>query len=467
MRDENLEDRGRRSPSIATFFSFLWPGLGQWYAGKGRSAVIFALPVVAVALVVLVQVMGGAASVIVSLFEPSTALTILVLIGLLGLWRLISMADALTGTERGRSWRQPAPLAIFGGLALVVVVVHGVAASWAWSFYDAGSHIFVAQEGPDVVVPDPVSPSASSPTSGYVASPAATPETRDSRINFLLTGIDSSSIRSHALTDTLLVVSVDPETGKVAMVSFPRDIARFPLSNGKTFTGKINGLMTYAKNHKKEFPDGGLPTLVKELGFLLGIPIHYYAAVDLEGFSKMIDRVGGVTIDNPRDINDPAYGGWTDGRRIGFHLTKGKHKLNGQTALAYVRSRKGAGDSDFSRARRQQQLLVALEKKLTDPKMLPKLPDILHDAKDTLVTNFPPDRLGDMLKISEKVDEKNITRKVLNSITTRPPLSQTGGIYMLKLDMKKLAKLSVDLFGEDSRYYVAPAATSPSPSVAP
>ena len=193
MRDEITEDRGRRSPSIATFFSFLWPGLGQWYAGKGRSAVIFALPVLAVALVVLVQVMGGAASVLVSLFEPSTALTILVLIGLLGLWRLISMADALTGTERGRSWRQPAPLAIFGGLALVVVVVHGVAASWAWSFYDAGSHIFVAQEGPDVVVTDPVSPSASSPTSGYVASPAATPETRESRINVLLTGIDSSS----------------------------------------------------------------------------------------------------------------------------------------------------------------------------------------------------------------------------------------------------------------------------------
>jgi LCP family protein required for cell wall assembly len=462
-----MEDRGRRSPSIATFFSFLWPGLGQWYAGKGRSAVIFALPVLAVALVVLVQVMGGAASVLVSLFEPSTALTILVLIGLLGLWRLISMADALTGTERGRSWRQPAPLAIFGALALVVVVVHGVAASWAWSFYDAGSHIFVAQEGPDVAGPDLGSPSASSPTSGYVATPVATPETRESRINFLLTGIDSSSTRSHALTDTLLVVSVDPETGKVAMVSFPRDIARFPLSNGKTFTGKINGLMTYAKNHKKEFPDGGLPTLVKELGFLLGIPIHYYAAVDLEGFSKMIDRVGGVTIDNPRDINDPGYGGWTDGRRIGFHLSKGKHKLNGQTALAYVRSRKGAGDSDFSRARRQQQLLVALEKKLTDPKMLPKLPDILHDAKDTLVTNFPPDRLGDMLEISQKVDEKNITRKVLNSITTRPPLSTTGGLYILKLDMKKLAKLSVDLFGEDSRYYVAPAVTSPSPSLAP
>ena len=249
------------------------------------------------------------------------------------------------------------------------------------------------------------------------------------------------------------------------MVSFPRDIARFPLSDGRTFVGKINGLMTYANNHKKEFPDGGIPTLVKELGFLLGIPIHYYAAVDLEGFSKMIDRVGGVTIDNPRAIDDPFYGGWTD-KRVGFHLTKGKHKLDGETALAYVRSRKGAGDSDFSRARRQQQLLVALEQKLTDPSMLPKLPDILNDAKDALVTNFPPDRLGDMLDVAQKVDDKNITRKVLNSITTRPPLNTTGGIYLLKLDMKKLAKLSVDLFGEDSRYYVPPAAAGASGSPA-
>jgi polyisoprenyl-teichoic acid--peptidoglycan teichoic acid transferase len=465
LRDGYTGVRRRRSPILATFLSFLWPGLGQWYAGSGRSAVIFALPVVAVAAVVLVQVLSGPTSVVVSLFDPTTALTILVLIGLLGLWRLISMGDAMTGAERDRSWRQPRPLAAFAGLALVVVVVHVAAANLAWSFYDAGSHIFVAQEGPDLTV----QPSASSPTSGYVASPAATPETRESRINFLLTGIDSSATRNHSLTDTLLVVSVDPETGKVAMVSFPRDIARFPLSNGKTFVGKINGLMTYAKNHKKEFPDGGLPTLVKELGFLIGVPIHYYAAVDLEGFSKMIDRVGGVTINNPKAINDPVYGGWTDGR-IGFRLSKGKHKLDGQEALAYVRSRKGIGESDFSRARRQQQLLIALEEKLTDPAMLPKLPDILNDAKDTLITNFPADRLGDMLKISERVDEKNITRKVLNApYSNRPPLSTTGGLYILKLDMKRLAKLSVDLFGEDSRYYVPPVApsASPSPSTAP
>ena len=257
-------------------------------------------------------------------------------------------------------------MAIFAGLALVVVVTHVAAAGWVWRFYDAGSHIFVAQEGPDVGGPTP-DPSATSPTSGYVASPAATPETRESRINFLLTGIDSSETRTHALTDTLMVVSVDPETGKVAMVSFPRDIARFPLSNGKTFVGKINGLMTYANNHKKEFPDGG--------------------AADARQGARLPARDPDplLRVRGPRRLlEDDRPGRWGHDRQpaghrrsllrrldrrsaVGFHLTKGKHKLDGETALAYVRSRKGVGDSDFSRARRQQQLLVALEQKLTDP----------------------------------------------------------------------------------------------------
>ncbi len=110
------------------------------------------------------------------------------------------------------------------------------------------------------------------------------------------------------------------------MLSFPRDLSNLPLWNGKTYPDKINSLMTYAQGHKKEFPDGGLPTLMKELGFLLGVPMHYYAAVDLAGFVKMVDLVGGVTIDNPRVIDDPGYGGWTNGHPIGFHLSPGRHQ---------------------------------------------------------------------------------------------------------------------------------------------
>jgi LCP family protein required for cell wall assembly len=416
-----------------------------------------------VAVVFGLQLLAGPAQFAIGLLTPSTALTVVILIGLLGAWRLVSMVSAVGAAGGHGAWRRPTPLATFGVLALAVIVVHAGAASVAWSFYRAGSEIFVADIGPDSTP----GPSASGVAGDFVATPAAEPETAQSRINFLLTGIDSSEHRDHALTDTLLVVSVDPASGKVSMVSFPRDIAWFKLSNGKTYRGKINSLMTYAQAHPDEFPDGGLPTLVKELGHLLGVPIHYYAAVDLAGFSTMIDRVGGVTIKNETVINDPSYGGWTDGR-IGFRLAKGTHTLDGPTALAYVRSRRTVGDNDFGRARRQQQLLVALQRKLTDPAMIPHLPGILSDAEDTVRTNFPSERLSEMLEIGQRLDEAQIERVVLGPpYALHPPTEETGGIYILRLEMDRLAKLSVKLFGDDSSYSSTGSSTEAEAPAAP
>ncbi len=235
------------------------------------------------------------------------------------------------------------------------------------------------------------------------------------------------------------------------MISLPRDIANFELYDGRTFTGKINSLMTWARNHPKEFPDGPFPTLMNEIGYLIGVPIHYYAALDLQGFRRMVDEVGGVTVDNPRAINDPRYE-WLDGT-WGFSLPAGTVNLDGREALAYARSRQGAGDSDFSRARRQQQLLVALRNKLTKPEMLTNLPGIINVAGDTIRTNIPAGRLDDLIKLGRKIKGADIERYVLGPpYSSHPPNAETGGFYTLKLDMSKMAKLSRQLFGDDSRY---------------
>ena len=180
--------------------------------------------------------------------------------------------------------------------------------------------------------------------------------------------------------------------------------------------------------------------------------------MDLAGFERMISAVGGITVDNPKAINDPAYGGWTDGRPIGFRLSAGIHKLDGPTALAYVRSRKGAGDNDFNRARRQQQVIVALGKKLSDPAMLPRLPEILAAAKNTVRTNVPPDQLEQLLDVAGAVRDDGIRKVVLG-----PPYAERvddPSIYLLKLVQSRLEKLSIDLFGSDSRY-APPAGLTP------
>ncbi len=442
-----------RSTTVAAFLSFLWPGAGQWYRGRRRAALLYAFPVVVVALVGIAQVVSGLSDLALELFAPSFSLTVLVLIILLALWRLLSMVDAFTPSG---GWRAITgrTAGIFGALALVVVLVHGVAAWYAWSFYSAGTRIFVVDPGIE-------SATGSGGPGPLVATPNSTPATPTSRINVLLTGIDSAAGRAHALNDTLILASIDPLTRNVAMLSFPRDLANFPLWKGGRFTGKINSLMTYAGNHKTEFPAGPLPSLIKELGYLAGVPIHYYAAVDLDGFRHLIDKVGGVDVDNPRAIDDPTYGGWTDKRPIGFFLSAGVHHLDGQTALAYVRSRKGAGDSDFSRARRQQQLLVALVRKLATPAMLPRLPDLLTIAGDTVRTNFPADRLSEMIRLSRDVPDNSITQVVLGPPYAQRP-ANPGSTYTLEIDFARLAALSVKLFGAESAYAgLAPGASPP------
>jgi len=462
-----VRSRSGRHPSasLAVFLSFLWPGWGQWYLGRPRAAIGQAALAAIATLIVAFAFRDGLQALAARLFVPSFSLSLLGLVGVLAFLRVFSMVDA---------WRRVVPLgragrsratAVLAPLVAVILASHGAAAYLTWAFYDAGSRIFVGQAPPAAAPSTPSPPQASgripptiAPVDDFLATPDATPENEKARITILFTGIDSGADRQHALTDTLLIVSIDPETGQVAMVSFPRDIAEFPLYDGRTYTGKINSLMTSARLYPKLYPDGPLPTLTKELGYLLGVPINYFAAVNLDGFREMIDLVGGVDVVNPRTISDPYYD-WLDGKHWGFYLKAGPVHLDGRTALAFVRSRMGAGDNDFTRAARQQLLLLALRDELLHPAMITKLPSILDAASRTVRTNFPSERLEEMVALADDVREEDIRRFVLGPpYSYHPPTRSTGGTYILRLYMDKLAALSVELFGEDSRYYTGPTA---------
>lgn len=463
----------RRSATIAVVLSFLWPGLGQAYQRRVRPALLFAVPMIVLAGVAGLELATrGPQTMAIAMLASTYAQLVMAAIVFSGLWRLLAMAEALLWARRSGS---PARLAAGAlvVLGMLVAGVHGYAGNVAYAFYEAGNEIFIGgEDGEEFPFPslDAAEDPSSEPGAVESVDPSAFPQeppvetpAPNERITVLLTGIDSTPTRTHALTDTLLVVSVDPDTGAGAMVSLPRDLARLPLYFGGTYTGKINSLLTYARRHPAEFPDKPATTLTREVGHLIGVPVQYYAAIDLNGFVKLVDLVGGVTVNNPRDIDDYRYGGWTDGRPIGFHLKAGTRKLDGQEALAFARSRMGAGDSDFTRARRQQLLLLGLREKLTQPEMLARLPDLLKAAGDTIKTNFPVSRLEEMLALATAVDGDAVKRLVLGpEYADRATDTAT---YELIPDMAKFAKASVRIFGEDSRWYVPPA--SPSPSVVP
>ena len=418
----------KKSASIAVALSFVFPGLGHAYLGRRRPALAFALPAVVAGIAIGLELLGGLDATLAYVITPSGSMNVLVLLLLTGVWRLIAMVDVALVVRRQSGLRVPA-MALTTVLLALVVATHGMGpgspttcttpapASSSGAVRTArrprarGIHRRVARASDE-----------------FVATPMATPETADSRINILLTGIDSAAGRDHALTDTLLVVSVNPVDDSVVMLSMPRDISNFPLYDGRTFTGKINSLMTWARNHPKDFPDGPFPTLIKELGYLIGVPIHYYAAIDLAGFTRMIDEVGGVTVNNERAINDPQYD-WLDGTH-GLLPEGGQgdpQRADGARLRALPAGRRR---QRLHPGGRQQQLLVALRAKLASPDMIPRLPAILQVAGDTVRTNLPTDRLEEFIALARGVDNSTIKRYVLGppySIhpPTRPPGAST------------------------------------------
>jgi LCP family protein required for cell wall assembly len=247
-----------------------------------------------------------------------------------------------------------------------------------------------------------------------------------------------------------MVVSVDTKAKTIAMVSVPRDSSGYPLYWGGTGHIKINSIPTYVKNGWLDSPDEPLPTLVKEIGYLVGVPINYYGVMDLGAFMKIIDLVGGVDINNHSAINDPSYD-WMDGSPYGFALSAGPHHLNGRNALAYTRSRHGSGNSDYARAARQQEVLASVAHKMATPAMITKLPSLMDAAGSSVTTNFPASQVPDMVEFAQSVPATNYFSYVLGppySVSTATATAATSC-----LDLGKVAPLSVKLFGTDSRYY--------------
>ena len=164
----------------------------------------------------------------------------------------------------------------------------------------------------------------------------------------------------------MMLITIDPAHGQVGMLSIPRDTwVKIP---GYEIYNKIN--TAHRIGDIKNYPGGG-PALAKQtVSELIGYPVHYYVRLNFEGFREIIDYVGGLDIEVPRDLNDPTYPSDDYGYDPLF-IAKGMQHMDGTLALKYARTRHV--DNDFGRARRQQQVLLALKNKILSQGMLPTL----------------------------------------------------------------------------------------------
>lgn len=220
-----------------------------------------------------------------------------------------------------------------------------------------------------------------------VPAPATAPPPLDSskRINVLLLGSDNDQkFRSDAvLSQTMIVVSIDPAHHQVTLLSLPRDLWVPIPGHGDA---KID--LAYAEGGE------ALARATVERNFK--IPIHYYAWIGLNGLVRVVDRVGGVDVDVLHPVLDDNYPNDFSGNGYGterVYLAAGPQHLDGRHTLQYVRSRHGDLLSDLGRSMRQQQVLLALERRMAGMDLVTSLPTFARDLNGHVKTDLDLVRL--------------------------------------------------------------------------
>ena len=436
----------RRRLAAATLSAVL-PGLGQAFNRRRRLTFLFLIPsLVVIAIGLLLMQLQSPVRIAAWVITPSVLGTVLTLNVLLVLWRLVAAFQAFLDTR----WSGPTGrLGVIGivVIAIAIVIPHFMVFQYGRLLGDTFETIFegqvlAAQSDPD--------------------RPARPQPDEDERINVLIVGLDTTSKRTATLTDTMMVASLDPVAGSVSMVSLPRDMVNVPLGNGDVYGPKLNSLMTFADGHAEIFPNGGLWALQDAAGALLGIPIHYYATMDMAGFIEMVDAVDGVDIVVRQGFEDPNYDGYGTDQR-GFSITKGPHHLDGIEALAYARVRKAKGESDFTRAARQQEILAALRKKATSGgSLFWQLPDLLTAVGKFVRTDVPTERLPSLAAVMDESDNDTMVRVVIKHPLVHPLETKYGDGQ--DPDIEAILAMAAELFPEPGGVPIGWPAASASPS---
>jgi LCP family protein required for cell wall assembly len=230
------------------------------------------------------------------------------------------------------------------------------------------------------------------------------------RINFLVLGSDNDkkSEERHPLTQSMIVVSINPVNDKVTMLSIPRDFWVHIPGHGM---GKIDLAAKY----------GWVPLAREVVEKYFHIKIDYYAWVGLSGFSSVVNDFGGVTLDVTHPILDDFYpNDQIKGNPYAYtrlFLVPGWRHLSGRLALEYVRSRHGDANGDFGRSNRQQQVLLQLRSKANGWNLFFKIPQLAHDLSDSVQDDVPPTKLLDLARLARHINGSNIQRIILSAPT--------------------------------------------------
>jgi LCP family protein required for cell wall assembly len=411
------------SPGLAALCSGLLPGLGQLYQERWiRGLVIFLIPVLAVAL-------GGA---FIATFDPLTSFVIrhalvvtVAVVGGLLLYHLWSVGDAFAGGFRnGRSLRTKHAADYFA-LALVTL---GLIAGYGSIYRGANAWTGFAAKV--------LAPVAGATARGVSTSFDLPPWNGRERLNVLVLGIDSRGVAGDTQnTDTMIVLSIDPVNRTAAMLSVPRDTFVAIPGHGSQ---KVNAA----------FALGGPDLAQKTIEGLLGIRINSYALINFQAFTDIVDSVGGALVDVKRPVRDESYPTADYGVER-LNIQPGPQLMPGEIALKYARSRHDS--NDFSRAKRQQDVISAIRARISTDSMVARLPAIVNNVGSAVETNFDPANILPLAGLGGGIPSSDIKSEVLLPCNIDVPhceLTEQNGAqgYFLIPDKAKIGNLVAELF---------------------
>lgn len=230
-------------------------------------------------------------------------------------------------------------------------------------------------------------------------------EPTDGRYNILLLGGDSGKGRVGMRPDAIIVASVDADTGSIVLVGLPRNMQKVPFPEGSVMAKEwpngfncadclLNAVNTWAEDHKKLFNEDqpGITATKQAATSITGLDIHYYAMVNMQGFKRLVDAVGGLEMNVKTRV--PIGGG---SYPIIGYIEPGKQVLNGREVLWFARSR--AESNDYDRMARQKCVLAAMAKQMNPQKVLLNVREISESGKDMLDTDIPAKDLNVFMEL--------------------------------------------------------------------
>jgi polyisoprenyl-teichoic acid--peptidoglycan teichoic acid transferase len=234
-------------------------------------------------------------------------------------------------------------------------------------------------------------------------------------VSILLMGVDKRQHDS-GRSDTLMVMTINPKEKSVQMMNIPRDTYVEIPGHGYD---KINHAYAY----------GGTDLTIRTVEDFLDIPIDHYAKVNMEGFRRIVDELGGVTVHVPFTFEFR-----------GELYEKGKMTLNGDEALGFAQMRKADPRGDFGRNDRQQQVIKGILEKGTSVYAIPKLDNILKHVGENVVTDISPIEMIQLQRIYSEMD-----RKQMESIHINGTDRTIGGIYYFVVDPQEKQRIQHEL----------------------